>query len=400
MVSTAKAKIQPIVTKFRMWTTPAFWTTTIYTKVRQFLAKVLDIKPKDKNDYYSVGRWLVSKRLAYSMVIIIGILCAVYINSNLPKKAPGGDGTAKLHTYKFNALPLKFYSGSVNILARDGYLAYTGQVDKGAVNGNGILYTKDGNKLYEGQFVENKYNGTGQLYYPDGGLQYTGEFLENIFQGKGSYYRKTGTIEYTGDFESGSRSGQGELYNSAGNLIYNGNFRKDSIVYNELIDKSTKELAAMYTGASSVYSSADEYCVSMDEIGAVYSAENGADTLSGEWTVASIFVLSDEISIGNASYKSIDEIIRALGEPDYFGTAWVNLPETVCINMLINQGNTDLTPVSISSSSELERVYNVASYDKNATIYLYTFVSEGLLYTFYCTGSGADNFVMYSIQKL
>ena len=400
MVSTVKAKIQPIVTKLRMWTTPAFWTTTIYTKIRQFLAKVLDIKPKHKNDYYSVGRWLVSKRLAYSLVIIIGILCAVYINSNIPKKAPGGDGTAKLHTYKYNSLPLKFYSGTVNILAHDGHLAYTGQVNKGAVSGSGILYTKDGSKLYEGQFVENKYNGAGQLYYPDGGLQYNGEFSENVFQGKGSYYRQTGTLEYNGDYEQGHRSGQGELYNSAGNLIYTGTFRKDNIVYNELIDKSTKELSSMYTGSSSVYSSSDEYCVSMDEISAVYSASNGTDTLSGEWTVSSIYVLSSEISIGNTSYTSIDAITKALGQPDYFGTAWVNLPEAICINMLVNQGNTDLSPISVSSSSELEGVYDVSSYDKNATVYLYTFINEGLLYTFYCTGSGADTFAMYSIQKI
>ena len=383
-----------------MWSTPAFWTTLVFTKVRQFFAKLFDVRPKNKNDYYTVGRWLVSKRLAFSLVVILGILCALYINTNIPKKISGSDESATLHTYKYNALPLKFYKGSVNILARDGHLAFSGQVSKGAVNGTGILYDTDGSKLYEGEFSDNKYNGAGQLYYSDGSLEYSGEFSENLFQGKGSYYRTTGTIEYNGEHESGHRSGQGELYNSTGNLIFTGTFRNDEIVYNELISKSTKDIASMYTGSSSVYSSADEYCVSMDEIGAVYSASDGTDSLTGESSVSTVYVLSNEITIGSIGCTSINEITKALGPPDYLGTAWVNLPEAICINALISKDNADLSSVSVSSSSQLEGVYDVSSYDRNATVYLYSYVYDGLLYSFYCTGAGTDSFVMYSIQKV
>ncbi len=400
LVSSLKAKIQPIITKLRMWSTPAFWTTKVFTQIRQFFAKLFDVKPKNKNDYYTVGRWLVSKRLAFSLVVILGILCALYISTNIPKKISGSDEAATLHTYKYNALPLKFYKGSVNILAHDGHLAFTGQVSKGAVNGTGILYGSDGSKLYEGEFAGNKYNGTGQLNYPDGSLEYSGEFSENLFQGKGSFYRNTGTIEYNGEYETGHRSGQGELYNSTGNLIFTGTFRSDKIVYNELISKTTKDIAAMYTGSSSVYSSADEYCVSMDEIGAVYSAIDGTDSLTGESSVSTVYVLSNDITIGNSDYTSINEITKALGQPDYLGTAWVNLPEAICINMLIDKGGAELSSVSVSSSSELEGVYNVSSYDKDASVYLYTYVYDGLLYSFYCTGAGADDFLMYSIEKV
>lgn len=400
LVSSIKAKIQPIITKLRMWSTPAFWRTTVFTKVRQFFSKLLDIRPKDKNDYYSVGRWLVSKRLAFSLVVILGILCAVYINSNIPQKAPGDSKAASLHTYKYNSLPLKFYNGSVNILAKDGHLAYTGEISKGLVNGSGILYGSNGKKLYEGSFSGNKFNGTGQLYYPEGSLQYSGDFSENLFQGKGSFYRTTGTLEYNGDYESGRRSGHGELYNAAGNLIFTGSFLSDKIVFNELLSKTTKELSSIYTGASSVYSSSDEYCVSMDELGAVYSANDGTDSLTGDWSVGNIFVLSGEISIGSISYSSINKITQALGQPDYFGTSWVTLPEAICINSLIDSGSKELSSVSISSSSQIQGVYDVSSYDRNATAYIYSYVHEGLLYTFYCTGAGTDSFVFYSIEKV
>lgn len=381
-----------------MWSTPTFWRTTVFTKARQFFSKLLDVRPKDKNDYYGIGRWLVSKRLAFALIAVVGILCIAYIDANVPQKASDGNA-ATLHTYKYNSLPLKFYNGTVNILAKNGHLAYTGQVSKGAVNGNGILYAKDGTKVYEGAFSDNKYNGAGQLYYGSGVLEYNGDFSENQYQGKGSFYRPTGTLEYTGDYESGHRSGQGQLYSSTGNLIYTGTFSNDRIVYNELLSKATKAIASMYTGASSVFSTSDEYCVSMDDIGAVYAAQNGEDTLSGDWSVNDIYVLSGEITIGGTCYKSINALTKALGQPDYFGTSSVNLPEAICINKLIDNGNKDISAVSVTSGSAIQNVNSVTDYDSSASVYLYSYISGGLQYTFYATGAGSDSFVMYSIQS-
>lgn len=396
-MSSIKAKIQPLVTKLRFLTTPAFWTTIVFTKIRQFFSKLLDIKPKHKKDYYGIGRWLVSKRLAFSIVIVLGVLCAVYISSALPKKAPNG-GAGSVQTYKYNAIPLKFHKGVVNILAKDGHLAFTGQVDDGKVTGNGTLFDAKGNTLYEGSFKENLFNGKGQLYYPQGGLKYDGEFVNNLFQGAGSFYRATGTLEYEGQHLAGMRSGQGKLYNSAGNTIFDGTFLNDSIAYNELIDKTTEEIASMYTGATSVYSTSNEYCVSMDEISAVYSAKDGSNSLDGKWTVDAVYILSGAAPIGNNTYSTIDDLTAFLGTPDYFGTAWVNLPEAICINALASNGCEDLSPVKLSSTAELDGVYTVSSYDKNSTVYLYTFICDGLLYTFYCQEAGSNTFLMYSIQ--
>lgn len=397
MFSSIKAKIQPLVTKLRFLTTPAFWTTTIFTKIRQFFSKLLDIRPKHKKDYYSIGRWLVSKRLAFSIVIVLGVVCAVYINSVLPKKS-ATEGAGSVPTYKYNAIPLKFYDGTVNILAKDGHLAFTGQVADGQVSGSGTLFDATGSTLYEGNFEENLFNGKGQLFYPEGGLKYDGEFVNNLFHGAGSFYRMTGSLEYEGQHLAGVRAGHGKLYNSAGNAIFEGTFQNNNIVYNELIDKATADVASMYIGKASVYSTSNEYCVSMDEINAVYSAKDGSNSLDGKWTVDAVYILSGTATIGNNDYSTIDDLTAFLGTPDYFGTAWVNLPESICINALVKSGCETLSPVKLSSTSELDGVYAISSYDKNATVYLYTFINDGLLYTFYCPEAGSSTFLMYSIS--
>ena len=43
-------------------------------------------------------------------------------------------------------------------------------------------------------------------------------------------------------------------------------------------------------------------------------------------------------------------------------------------------------------------MYIVNSYDEDFQLYIYTYERSGLLYTFYCTGSGMDSFVMYAIE--
>lgn len=395
--SAIKARVQPLVTKLRFLTTPAFWTSTIFTKIRQFLSKLLDVKPKHKKDYYTIGRWMISKRLAFALVIALGIACTMYIYSTMPARA-AKDSQSSAPTYKYNSIPLKFYSGNVNILAKDGHLAYTGPVSEGTVTGKGKLFDFEGNTLYEGEFDKNLFNGDGQLFYPEGGLRYQGSFADNLFHGTGAYFRLSGTLEYDGEHVLGKRSGHGKLYNGAGTQIFEGSFRNDSIVYSELMDKSTADISAMYTGTSKIYSSTDEFCVTMDEIGAVYSAKDGSSSLDGQWSVGTIYILSDSASIGNADYKTIAELTKLMGAADYFGTAWVDLPEAVCINALVEQGNEALQKIDLSLTADLDEVFTVNSYNKNATVYLYSFIHDGLLYTFYCPRAGSNEFFMYSIE--
>ena len=91
-------------------------------------------------------------------------------------------------------------------------------------------------------------------------------------------------MEYAGQFLKGQWSGAGVLYNSGGNQIFTGNFLAGRLLYSEFLGKTTAEVAAMYSGQSTVYNSSSEHCVSMDEINALYTANDGSESLSAEWS--------------------------------------------------------------------------------------------------------------------
>ena len=172
--------------------------------------KLFDVRPKNKKDYYPVFRWLVSKRLAYALVVAccVGGLFVLWMLS--PSFLSGAAGSG-IRTYKYNSIPLKFYEGTVQVLARDGHVAYIGQVSEGAANGQGTLKDKDGNLVYEGAFAHSMYNGTGTSYYPDGTVCYTGTFTDNLYNGTGQFYRQSGVLEYDGEYVAGRRTGVGSL---------------------------------------------------------------------------------------------------------------------------------------------------------------------------------------------
>ena len=92
LLTTVRAKIMPLWIKLRLWTSPAFLRTQVFSKIREFFAKLLDIRPRDKRDYYPVFRWLVSKRLAFALVIAVGLVSLLYISAMLPDRSDK-DGT-------------------------------------------------------------------------------------------------------------------------------------------------------------------------------------------------------------------------------------------------------------------------------------------------------------------
>lgn len=403
LISTIKSKFIALWTKFLLFKNPTYWQTQVFTKVRQNLNKLFNIRPRHKKDYYTILRWMVSKKLAFSMVVILGILCLYFIYLTLPNSvfpsSDGDDATASVRTYKYTSIPLKFYEGQVSILGEGNYVAYTGQVSDGYCNGIGTLFDKDGIKVYTGEFANSMFNGQGIEYYTDDLPRYEGTFVDNIYQGDGIAYRSTGTMEYQGQFMAGARSGAGTLYNASSNAIFTGDFLMNDIVYSAFLGKSTTQVATMYTGITQVYSTNYEYSVSMDEIDAVYSLASGANALDEAWIVDGIYVLHDSFPVEGRSLTSINELTSYFGHaPDYYGTAWVNLSETVSANLLAQENANLLGRVDISTTSTFDNVFTVDSYDQDYQVYIYTYELQGLLYTFYATGSGTDNFVMYAIQ--
>ncbi len=397
LLSAIRARFTSLWTKLRLWTSPVFWRAKVFTKIRQFFNRLFDVRPRHRKDYYPFFQWLVSKRLAFAIVVVLGIVCTFYLYTTLPKGFFTG-GTAAIRTYRYNAIPLKFYAGTVRILAGDGHVAYVGEVEKAHCTGQGTLYNKEGGKVYEGAFDDDMYNGQGTLYYPEGAVQYNGTFVNNLFQGQGSYFRSNGTAEYVGAYEAGLRNGAGTLYNAASTPIFSGAFQNDQIVYGQFLGKSTADVAQMYTGRTTTYSGGGEYAASMDEIGAVYSASGGGSTLDGNWTVNSIYVLSNALPVDGGELTTINQLSAYFGQPDYYGVSPVTLPEAVAINLLDRRSDSPLGTVSITSSAAFDQVYTVSQYDKSYEVYIYTYLKDGLLYTFYTTGAGQDRFLMYAVE--
>lgn len=397
LFSSARAKIMPLWIKLRMWTSPAFLRSKVLVKVREFFSKLVDVRPRDKRDYYPIFRWLVSKRLAFALVVALGLVSVLYISSMLPDgfmKDGGG-----IPTYKYRAIPLKFHTGTVNILAKDGYVAYTGEVDGGAASGQGTLYAADGSTVYEGQFANSMYNGEGTLYYPNGSPKYVGSFTDNVYNGTGSSYRPNGVLEYSGDYAAGDRTGSGTLYNSVGSKVFQGSFLGGEIVYHDFLARPTSEVPQLYSGETAVYQSNEEYCVTMPEIDAVYAVKDGSNTLENEWTVDRVYVMHGSVPLESGTCTTLRQLMAAMGEPLYFGTAWVNLPEAVAWDLTAEKQPDRMDQVRIESTASFENVFTVSDYDRDFQMYLYTFQQNGLLYTFYFTGAGESEFVMYAIEK-
>ncbi len=397
LLGVVKAKMMALWTKIRLWTSRSYWETKGVNTFRQFFSRLLNVKPRSQSDYYPVLRWLVSKRLAFALVIVLGLLSVFYILFFSPVSAMLSASSPSLPSFRYNALPLKFYSGNVQITAADGHVAYEGTVGGGVAQGQGVLYRADGSVVYSGAFEDSKYNGSGSLFYQDGVLRYEGGFEDNLFSGQGSLYRQSGVLEYQGGFLRGLKSGAGTLYNSGGNAIFAGNFLSDRPLFSELLGKTTAEAASMYTGDTTVYNASGENSVSLDEIGVVYTANDGSNSLDAEWTIGEIVVEESSFPTTDALLTGINELTAYFGEPVYFGYTWPTLSEAVAIRRLSEAGSGGFPDIEMEMTAGFDDVYSVTSYDKNYELYIYVYQADGLLYTFYCDSSTSD-FSFYSVS--
>lgn len=392
-----KAKITPLVTKFRQITSGNFIRTRLISKIRQFFVMIFDVRPKNKKDYYEVFGWLVSKKLAYAVVVVIGVLSMIYLVSirsmYLPQKQEGG-----IKTYDYNDVMLRFARGNVRILGKSGYLAYEGEVEKGGVTGYGNLYGVDGTLLYQGNFEQNQYEGSGVQYYPDGTMHYKGNFSGNLYEGTGKLYRENGTLAYDGEFARGMKEGTGKLYAAGDKPVYEGSFSRDQLVYSALLGKTTAEVAQAYSGSRVIYRNDNEFTVLMPDIQALYVGVTDEESLEDEVMVDSVYVLKDTITLGNRQCTTINELREVFGDEVYDGNSIVTLPEAVAINTLNQQKQTMNGSVEMETTDEYTDVITVNGIQEDYPVYLYSFRKDGLLYTFVCNDKN-DTFSFYSIMS-
>lgn len=397
LLGVIKAKITPIITKIKLWTNINYIWNRVILKIRQGISKIFNIRPKDKDDYYGIGRWLISKKLAFAIVIAIGIVSIYYIfYMNTPAILKADDTGIK--TYKYNSVPLRFTDGRVRITAKSGYLAYEGEVSGGTANGKGQLYRKDGTLLYTGGFEKSKFQGEGRMYYPSEQLQYNGGFVDNLFSGNGKLYRENGSLEYEGSFLSGMKDGVGNYFDSAGNVVFTGNFAKDQLLYTDFLGKSTEEVSEIYTGKRVIYTNDSNFVVSMPDIGAIYYGKNGNENLEGNINVEGVYVLSESFAYSGETYQNIYEVQEILGDAVYEGNAYITMPEAVAIHVLNEKGNEFYGDVKGIWNENLADVIEVEKYDAEYTFYLYTYVKDNLRYTFFAKDR-TGIFSMYSIEQ-
>ncbi len=395
LLSSIKAKITPIWTKIKLFTNISFLRTRVFTKIRKFFASIFNVKPKDKKDYYGIGRWLVSKRLAFALVVIVGLLSLYYIFLvNPPSIFKSDDG---IKTYKYNSIPLRFTKGKVRIKAKSGYVAYEGEVLKGYAEGHGKLMDRDGDKVYEGAFVKSKYEGVGTRYYKSGQILYQGEFADNEFNGKGILYRANGAKEYDGTFLDGMKDGEGILCDNAGNPVFTGNFRKDALLYTDFLGKTTAEGSKIYTGKATVFADNSYFVLSMPDISGVYVASATADTIEDGTEIEGVYVLKGAFEFGGEKYTRISEIKEIFGEPIYEGNSYITMPEAVCIDLLNQEKVTFNGPPELVAKYSFDDYAQITSYNYDYMIYLYAFDFEGVKYTFFTSQRNGD-FSMYMME--
>lgn len=340
------------------------------------------IRPKNEEDYYRIGRYLISRGLITILLIFLGILALYYL---LIMFLPFFLGKYEngVRVYSYDSFALKFVSDTVKIKAESGYTAYYGEVENGMAHGRGTLYTKEGDIRYEGIFKENQYSETGTLYNEDN--VYEGEFEENQYEGEGVLYDLNGSKEYEGEFHNGEKSGKGAVYDQ-NQLVFTGNFQNDKIMYQDFLGKTVEEIAEMYTGKRTIYYDETNFVVDMEDISVLYAGTPGEDRLDEEVLTERIFIVDEECLLGGKKIRAIEEIRKQTGGFSFEGNSRITMQEAVALKRGLK------TKGTFVDAKEVEE------YEKEMILYLYMAEYNGIQYVFYSYDK-QGSFVMYSMEK-
>lgn len=397
-LSSIKYQFSRYLTKFRTITSKTYLKNKVWGKIKYFFTQLFDVRPKHKNDYYGIFRWLVSKRLAYLVVIIIGIVSVSFLYKNKTNFFHVEE--AEVKSYNYSSVLLRFAKGNVRIKGKGGYLAYEGNVEKGKVTGKGKLYDHKEHLLYEGEFDFNAYNGRGQLYYPNGMVQYDGEFVDNAFDGDGIVYRENGNIWYRGEFKKGMKDGEGTLFDTSGNKVFSGPFKADDLQYSSFIGKTTEEVTSVYTGKRLLYEGDSYFNVHMQDIDAIYEGKSNADALDDSIKVTSVYVLTDTYKTNQGELSKRSELRDFFGAPLYEGTSNVTQSEAIAIaEIRKNTGDTYFDNPGLVTENVYEDDMQVVDYTRDMVVYIESYLYGGLEYTFVSRGMSDENFGFYYISE-
>lgn len=364
--------------------------------VKKFLAQFLDMRPKDETDYCTFWLWQMSRKLAMTLVVVISVCCLCILWSAKPAKLQNGSA---YRTYQYNALPLKFATGKVEILGKSGYTAYVGDMERGVVRGKGTLYDPQGRVVYEGDFDANAYNGEGTFYYQNALPAYEGAFRNNLYDGVGKLYREDGTLWYDGQFDQGHMEGEGTLYSATQEEIYKGFFQNDQILYQELLGKSAAEISDKYLGEREIYTGGGVYCVHMKAIDAVYFGTDRSNTLDEDFRVSGLYVLKPEINLEGRRMDQVPQLLEILGAPVYEGNTYLEPEDEVALNICCEEAGSEVLygKSGFQSDTVLGDVMEVYDFERDYQAYIYVYEKGRIVYTFFCRDKGAG-FEFYRME--
>ena len=146
----------------------------VISSITDYIADLFE-KPTNLDEYYTVGKIMISKKIVKLIFIILAIISTIYLIIILPEKIEeyfSNKDSNRIYTKYYTSRSLKSYEGVAKIISKKNEAKYIGEISGGSANGKGVLYDKHSKLLYNGDFVLNEYSGEGILYYSDGYAQY------------------------------------------------------------------------------------------------------------------------------------------------------------------------------------------------------------------------------------
>ena len=399
LINAIRSRFIRLFGRLRYLFTPGYIRTRVISRVTRFFSRLFDVRPRNRSDYYTIFRWQISRKLAFLIVVMIGVLSFAYIYTAYIRgwtRTRGED----IRTYDYDSILLKFAKGKVRIRGRSGYLAFEGAVRGGSCNGEGVLYDVNGGVVYRGNFTRSMYEDQGTRYYQDGTVWYTGDFHENLFQGTGRLYRENGSLEYDGEFEAGMKEGEGTLYDTAQKRLYEGSFTLDEIRYATLLGRTATELNEAYGGEVVIYDGDSVHVRDLREIGVMTLETADSDSVEESiYKINGVYVLRNHYRTHTGDCDEIAELTEVFGDPIYQGISRITLPEALSIRRLCDlDSQGELEEAEVSTEEVYTEYSRVLSYDQDYEVMLHTYSRDGLIYTF-VGKPGSANFAFYYLVR-
>lgn len=382
-------------------------TNQVEDKIASLKEDLLSLKkPKSLKEYYSIGRFMISKRLG-NILFTLAVLLSIWFiitnfipNLRLKRKESALGPNVEAKSYFYDAHKLKNYNGMVRVFSKKSKALFEGSLTNGIANGPGVLYDKNGIVIFRGNFENNRFNGEGTTYYADGTPHYIGEFLDNIYSGSGELRAKNGQPHYIGSFIAGLKNGKGTLYNDTGNAIFDGMFTNDMPNLSSYIGASIANISNVFLGEKLLYNSDNKIMISYPEVDCILVADKKQNSTDEVGTVRKIFIMAPSYYPGTSAEDNRLDLGNTL--PHNFLNGFTNVcdEEMSVIDVMRQKGIRSFKGYkSIEKEAITDEAFNLKESMSDDEFYISKYRINGFIYTFYFTKLDGP-YVFYSIERL